>query len=59
MKNINYHVELHDLHGKLCRSDVFEGVTTINTEQLNKGVYFIVIRDNKSGFTLVKKIVLY
>jgi D-alanyl-D-alanine carboxypeptidase len=53
----NSHVEIYDITGKLIlKEELQEKLSSISTEKIDNGIYFLKITENDSGITLTKKI---
>ncbi len=56
----NYELKIHAISGKLIFAKSINSKTnTLNLSELDKGIYFVNIRDNKSGYMVSEKLVVY
>ncbi len=55
----NYELKIHTILGKLVFAKSINSKTnTLNLSELDKGIYFVTIRDNKSGYMVSEKLVV-
>lgn len=53
----NYNAQLVDLQGRICLTANFSETTAVNIEQLNNGVYFLLLTDNNGNATQKRVVV--